>query len=545
MRIAVPNSRYTATSSPTEPKPCAPPASSGSYQRASASSARRSRAGSRQSPTVGAGGGSPGGTGWPSSTEPGAGRCAATSPYQTVSPTPSPHEPCRAGPRASSRVRLAAMWIGVVSSASSATDTSRNGSATPRCSSARDSVARASGSTATCRDRNVRTPCRVPEPNWWKVCSRRPSTTVCAAWAPPLNRTTAATGPAPHRASTTAPLPSSPNPRPITTSCTSLVTADSPPRQGRADSVALGAGVVLAQVGAHLVDPQPTLAHPDHGGDQLAHGAGVFQPQDVVAQQQLPVPHDLLVVVVGRPAGQHVEHLPALLELVVGIADAEIATELIADHPRHVLGGHPRLVQLVADDEEVALLRAPLPRVGDHMVGHEVSGQLVGLALLAAAATLQEDRPQLLVHPVVRLELPDLQRHPVRLGVPDPAEEQLRVAGVLPVPQQPVQPTQLPLHDPRHQAHRAGHVEQHRDGQRVGVLGGVPALPLSHPERIQRGIRTPFPPIPPPHRRRAGEVVLSAGGAVAARGAVGVVVPVSVAHRRSPVSSSLSLADSN
>lgn len=61
------------------------------------------------------------------------------------------------------------------------------------------------------RDRWVGTPRRVPEPNWAKVWWR-PSvvTTLCAAWAPPLKRTTARTGPLAQSRSTTVPLPASP-----------------------------------------------------------------------------------------------------------------------------------------------------------------------------------------------------------------------------------------------------------------------------------------------------------------------------------------------
>jgi hypothetical protein len=70
-----------------------------------------------------------------------------------------------------------------------------------------------------CRDRCVGTPRNVPDPNWANVwCLPSGSTTLCAAWAPPLKRTTAWTGSRElawepsreHSQSTTVPLPASP-----------------------------------------------------------------------------------------------------------------------------------------------------------------------------------------------------------------------------------------------------------------------------------------------------------------------------------------------
>ena len=143
--------------------------------------------------------------------------------YRAVSPIPTPQDPCRATPRASSRARLAARWYGVVSSASRSTVSRSSASPTPAEARWAASAASASGSTSMNRDRWVRTPgVKVPEPNWANVwCRPSVVTTLCAAWAPPLNRTTAWTGrpplnPAPpgeQTQSATEPFPESPYPR--------------------------------------------------------------------------------------------------------------------------------------------------------------------------------------------------------------------------------------------------------------------------------------------------------------------------------------------
>jgi len=85
--------------------------------------------------------------------------------------------------------------------------------------------------------------------------------------------------------------------------------------------------------------------------------------------------------------------------------------------------------------------------------GHEVQGQLVGLGLLPAPAALQQDPAEVVVHPVVRLELADLQRRPVAGGVPDGAEHDLRIRHVPLAQQQPEQLRQLGLQHARHAAH--------------------------------------------------------------------------------------------
>ncbi len=119
---------------------------------------------------------------------------------------PMPHDPCRAAPRADSRARLAARWwrrqqrVAV------------HGEPVERVTDAeRPQViglgGEGEGSTSMSRDRCVRTPgVNVPEPNWANVwCRPSGVTTLCAACAPPLNRTTAATGDDAQRWSTTVP----------------------------------------------------------------------------------------------------------------------------------------------------------------------------------------------------------------------------------------------------------------------------------------------------------------------------------------------------
>ncbi len=81
-------------------------------------------------------------------TSPARGASAWVSAYSIVSPTPSPHEPCRPVPRRRSRTRLAARCHGVASRASSSTLSRWYGF--PRAAA---SVASASGSTTMNRDR--------------------------------------------------------------------------------------------------------------------------------------------------------------------------------------------------------------------------------------------------------------------------------------------------------------------------------------------------------------------------------------------------------
>ncbi len=69
---------------------------------------------------------------------------------------------------------------------------------------------------------------------------------------------------------------------------------------------------------------------------------------------------------------------------------------------------HTRVSHLVADDEQVAALASLLVAVDRGVPGHEVQGQLVGLGLLPAAATFEQDPAQVVVHPVVGFELADL-----------------------------------------------------------------------------------------------------------------------------------------
>ena len=68
--------------------------------------------------------------------------------YQVVSPIPSPQDPCRTAPRASSLVRLAAACTGVVSRASGCTVTADSGLSTPSADSRSASSASAIGSTS-------------------------------------------------------------------------------------------------------------------------------------------------------------------------------------------------------------------------------------------------------------------------------------------------------------------------------------------------------------------------------------------------------------
>ena len=127
------------------------------------------------------------------------------------------------------------------------------------------------------------------------------------------------------------------------------------------------------------------------------------------------MPADLFVGVVVRLVGQDEVGVPAFLHLAVQLADVDVVVGRLAEHLREVPCGQDGLVHLVADDEQVALPAPLLPGVGDGVPGDEIGCQFIGFALLPAAVALQEDRPELVVHPVVRLELADLQRHPIGL----------------------------------------------------------------------------------------------------------------------------------
>ena len=129
--------------------------------------------------------------------------------------------------------------------------------------------------------------------------------------------------------------------------------------------------------------------------------------------------------------------MPAFLHLAVQLTDVDIVVGRLAEHLAQVTRAEHRLVHLVADDEQVALAAPLLPGVGHGVPGDEIRCQFVGFALLPAAVALQEDRPELVVHPVVRLELADLQRHPIGLGIADPAEHDLRIGDVSATLQQP------------------------------------------------------------------------------------------------------------
>lgn len=221
--------------------------------------------------------------------------------------------------------------------------------------------------------------------------------------------------------------------------------------------------------------------------------------------------------------GEQVVGVPAAGHLVDDLPQPDVLAHVVTDQAGHLAGLHPGVGEFVADDEQVAAPAALVPAVGGGVPGHEVHRQLVRLGHLPAAATLQHDPAEVVVHPVVRLELPDLQRHPVAGGVADRAEHDLRVAGVALPQQQAEQLRQLGLEHARHVPHRAGHVEEHRDRGRLRVLGRVAALPYGA-AGVDRGVHGARPAVAVGERAGAG------GPAVAVRGVVHVGGPDSTAH---------------
>ena len=169
----------------------------------------------------------------------------------------------------------------------------------------------------------------------------------------------------------------------------------------------------------------------------------------------------------------------------IRLREGDRLRDLVADPGADLARLDLRVWHLVADDEEVAALAPLLEAVGARVPGHEVHGELVGLGLLAAAPALQEDALQVPVHPVVRLELTDLQRRPVAGRVADRAEHELRVLDVAIVFQQAEEPGELLLQRPRHGAHRAGDVEEDGDRQGARMLVAVAALPAADVERVE------------------------------------------------------------
>ena len=254
--------------------------------------------------------------------------------------------------------------------------------------------------------------------------------------------------------------------------------------RGRAD---------VPQVGQALGQVDRLLAEPDGERDRLAHRVQVGQLDDVLAEQAAPGAEHLAVAGVGGARGQDVVGVPAPGELRDQVADGERLRELVADPGADLTRLDPRVGHLVADDEQVAALAALLEAVDARVPGHEVHGQLVGLGLLAAASALEQDVLEVAVHPVVGLELADLQRRPVAGRVADRAEHDLRVRDVAVVLQQAEELRQLLLQGARHAAHRAGDVEQDGDRERLRVLVAVAALPLADVERVEARVHAVRP----------------------------------------------------
>ena len=99
------------------------------------------------------------------------------------------------------------------------------------------------------------------------------------------------------------------------------------------------------------------------------------------------------------------------------------------------------------------------------MASRHVEHQLIRFRLLPAAAPFQDHVLQVLVHPIVRLELPDLQRHLIDCGISDRCKENLRIRNIIMAQQQLVQMRQVGMNPSDDLAHRAGHVEA--DDERV------------------------------------------------------------------------------
>jgi hypothetical protein len=97
--------------------------------------------------------------------------------------------------------------------------------------------------------------------------------------------------------------------------------------------------------------------------------------------------------------------------------------------------------------------------------------ELVRLAHLAAAVALEVDGLELLVHGVVRFELPHLERHVVAVGIADGAEEDLRILDIALALQQPVELRQLGM---RHRGCvdvAARDVQDHSDRRGIRMVG--------------------------------------------------------------------------
>lgn len=305
----------------------------------------------------------------------------------------------------------------------------------------------------------------VPEPNWANVwCRPSAATTLCAACAPPLNRTTASTGDAERE--------------------------------------------------------------PDGQRDRLADRVEVVQVEDVLAEQPPPEVLQLAAAgVVGALRDDEV-HLVLALQFADDRLDRDVLVQVVPDDLRDLAALDLRVGQLVTDHEQVAAPAALVEAVDRGVPGHEVHGQLVRLAHLAAAPAFEQDLAEVVVHPVVGLELADLQRRPVAGRVADRAEQDVRVLRVSLAQQQPEQVGKLGLQRPRDVPHRAGHVEQDPDRERLRVVVGVPALPGGHSARVEVGVDGGGAAVGVGERAGAG------GRAVARPRGVDVGVPVSASHDR-------------
>ncbi len=240
-----------------------------------------------------------------------------------------------------------------------------------------------------------------------------------------------------------------------------------------------------------LVQVDGVLGQADGERDRLAHGVEVVQFDDVLSQQGAPGGEHLGVPGVRGSLREDVVHLVAALRLGDDVLDRNVLGQLVADDRGDLPALDPPVGHLVTDEEKIAALATPVVAVDRGVAGHEVQGQFVGFGFLPAATAFDEDVAEMVVHPVVGLELADLQGHPVAGGGADRAEENLRVVDVSLADEQAEQVGQLALQGARHPPHRAGHVEQDADGQRGRVLVAVAALARPDAVRVEAGVGFP------------------------------------------------------
>lgn len=217
--------------------------------------------------------------------------------------------------------------------------------------------------------------------------------------------------------------------------------------------------------------------HVHEAGDRLTDEFRIVEADEPLPEDRLPAPRDLGVVLVAPLFDEDVIDLPLLGSLVVELLHRLGAACSDAEDPldfrRRDLGPEG----LVTHREEVALLAALLVAVERRMVRREPVRKTVRLHDLAATAAFEDDSAELLVEPVVRFELADLEWIRIAVRIADRADEDLRMLDAGLVDHDVHELRELLLQNLRNVAHGSRDVEEDGNGERFRMLGTVPALP--------------------------------------------------------------------